>query len=341
MVLERLTGRKEAGKVRQEKEPEPQFTPEKLAKAPWYIKLPVNLKIRYAETDPFKLLMMLIVISFLGFIIAGFMLPWMEVVEEIPNQIPILSIFSGLTAGIFIADRMGREVRENVCEVSLDGKTYLVDNRKVDIYEGGHIVYLVNFYGKPLLNEELDNMRRWGEQRTMFIPKLVLEQFDSILGRRAKAYPDCRLKSVYMKDVDQGIMYIPRKLSETRLLKKLEASEENLNIYHEMVEKFKGDALKIVHDLRGHESELLKALITNMNSLQQAMWGTPEKMRNLINVQLQRRQFGSYNRGSSYNRYNPSYNRYGSFESGKPPWSDISPVDNTPTNIPTGGESNE
>ncbi len=329
-MLEKLRN-KEAGKVRQEKEPEPQYTPEKLQKAPWFIKAGMNIKIAYSETDPFKVLMIVIVLAFIGFVLIGFLLPFLEVIEEIPNQASILSIFTGLSIGVFITDRMNRAVRENVCEVSLDGKTYLADNRKVDIFEGGHIVYLVNFYGKPLLNTELDNMRRWGHQRTMFIPKTVLEQFDSVLGRRAKAYPDCKLKSVYMKDVDQGVMYIPRKLSETRLLKKLEAAEENLTIYHEMVEKFKGDAIKIVSDLRGHESELLKALISNMNSIQQAMWGTPEKMRNLINEQLQRRQYGSpYNRyGSAYNRYGSSYNRFGSFESGKPPWSDISPVSST------------
>lgn len=326
MILERLKA-KTPEKVTQEKEKV--VSPDHLEKAPWFVKLAVRIKIAMSETEPFKLLFITVILCFFGFAVVGFMLPWMEVMQEVPNKVPILSIISGLTMGIFIADRMNRNIRENICEVSIGGKTFMTDNRKVDIYEGGHIIYEVNYYGKPILCKDESNMRRWGKQKSIFLPKQVIEQFDSVLGRRAKAYPDCKLKSVYMKDVDQGILYIPRKLSETRLLKKVEVAEQNLTIYHEMVEKFKADAVRIVSDLRGHESELLKSLITNMNALQQAMWGTPEKMRQMVNQQMYGRssRYGGYSSG-----YNSPYNRYSSYggssygsERGSPPWSDMSP----------------
>lgn len=301
--------RKEAGKTTT-----PEDTKEKFKRAPWFIKIINPIKIFLSETDPFKTMLIVLGFVLVLFIAIGFILPWAEVIGEVPNRIPILTLISGITIGFFYADLQNRKVREKVCETSIGGKTYLLDNTKVDIFEGGEIAYVVSYYGKPVFSKDEDNMRRWGKQMTLFIPKQVITQFDSILGRRAKAYPDCRLTSVHMKDIDQGILYIPRKLSETRLLKKLEASEDQLIVMNEMLQKFKENALMIATNMREHDSKLLKALVEDTSKLQQAFFG-PEKVRNLVREMM-------------YYRYPYRRDKYGRSqqETGGPEWAEIIPV---------------
>ena len=315
-MFERLRSKK-PDKIRRGK-PEIEGS-EKLEKAPWWIRLAVDFKSSLADTDPFKIVLILITIAFVGMVVFGFLFPWIEVMQEFTYKIPVLIGISGFSLGWFLADYMNKSIRENICEVTFEGETHLADNRKLDIYEGGELLYLVNYYGKPIYNKDLANMRRYGKQKTIFVPRQVLSQFGSVLGRRAKAYPDCKLQATYMDDVDHGVLYIPRKLSESRLLKKLEAAEQNLGIANDMIEKYNGDIQKVVKDLRGHEAEQLKTLIKEMSGLQEAFMGTPQRLRQLVNEQMYHR-YGRYG-SSPYSNYSP----YGSSfrEYGRPSWNEV------------------
>jgi hypothetical protein len=271
--------------------------------------------------------MILIGIAFVGMIVFGFLFPWIEVMQEFTYKVPILVFLSALSIGWFLGDYMNKTIREGICEVTFEGDTHLIDNSKVDVYEGGELVYLVNYYGKPIYNVNEANMRRYGKQKNIFIPKNVIAQFGSVLGRRAKAYPDCKIQRTGMSDVDSGVLYIPRKLSESRLLKKLEAAEQNLAISNDIIEKYKGDILKVVDDLRGHEAEQLKSLIKEMSGLQEAFMGTPSRMREMIDERLRRSGgYSRFNRYGSYGSNYPSYSRPYS-EYGKPNWEELSEED--------------
>jgi hypothetical protein len=321
-------------KVRKEKgfaeEIEMTPRPDKYQKAPWWVKFGVRSKVFLSELDPFRTLLLVTSFALVAFLVFAFLLPWIQVIQEVPNRWPILAMISGVTIGFFFSDFKNGTIRQSMCELSIGGLTYIVDNRKIDIYEGGEILYIINYYGKPIYNKEETNMRRYGVQSNIFVPKEVLSQFGSVLGRRAKAYPDCKLKTVWMREVDQGVIYIPRKLSETRLLKKIEIAEENLTVYHEMVERLKGDMVKIVSDMQGHEANLLKGLIDRMSSVQRAFYGTPEKIAQMVRQEVYRRGY------SSYNRFRP----YG-METGAPDWNEIAPAEDIDSLPPTTNKEEE
>jgi hypothetical protein len=317
MVLERLRG-KEPNKVRK---PIYEDKSSKLEKAPWYVKMMVAFRAKMSEQDPFKVAMVLIAIALIGMIVFGFLFPWIEVMQEFTYKMPVMVALSALSIGWFLGDFMNKSIREKICEVTFEGQTLLVDNQKVDVYEGGELIYLVNYYGKPRYNIDEANLRRYGKQQNIFIPRNVIAQFGSVLGRRAKAFPDCKIQKTHMKEVDQGVLYIPRKLSESRLLKKLEAAEQNLMISNDLIEKYKADILKVVDDLRGHEAEQLKSLIKEMSGLQEAFMGTPSRIDRLVKEQMYRgRYYGStpYSPYSSYRPYHRPYSEYG-----KPSWEDV------------------
>jgi len=316
MVLEKLRA-KEHNVIRKPMEE----SPNKYEKAPWYFKMVVSFRKKMSEQDPFKVAMVLIAIALIGMIVFGFLFPWIEVMQEFTYKMPVMVALSALSIGWFLGDFMNKSIREGICEVTFEGQTLLIDNQKVDVYEGGELIYLVNYYGKPIYNADESKMRRYGKQQNIFIPRNVINQFGSVLGRRAKAYPDCKIQSTHMEQVDQGVLYIPRKLSESRLLKKLEAAEQNLAISNDIIEKYKGDILKVVDDLRGHEAEQLKSLIKEMSGLQEAFMGTPSRIDRMMKEQMYR----GYNRyGSRYPGYSPysSYRRPYS-EYGRPSWEDV------------------
>ena len=146
------------------------------------------------------------------------------------------------------------------------------------------------------------------------------------MGRRAKSYPDCKMKTVWMREVDAGIMYIPKKLSEARLLKQVEALESNLSVMNELNEQFKENAKKIAMTHADFEGTILNDLIKKQSSLQEAYMGTGQKLRGMINEMMY-----PYNRGGyqPYNRYQP-FNRFG-VERGSPPWQSVTPPVTTNT----------
>ncbi len=315
MVFEKILAKK-PDKIRRESEKKPT---RELGYAPWYFKAGVSVKAIVAELDPFKTVLIIIFIGFLAFGVIGFLLPFFEVIGELPNKMPILGGLSLFSLAWFLCDRLNRSIRDNICEVSVEDGNILVDNRKIDVYEGGEVIYHVNFYGRPIICKDEANMRRYGKQECTFVPKQVINQFGSILGRRAKAYPDCKFQTTYMKDIDQGILYIPRKISESRLLKKLEVAEQNLGISNEIIEKLKSSILSIVKDLGGHESEQLKELIKRTTSLQEAFMATPERIKRMVDEQYWRTYRGKYDR-----RHQHPYSKFG--EQGKPPWEEITSV---------------
>jgi hypothetical protein len=300
---------------------------EKYKRVPLMLKIGARTKIILSDIDPFKAISYILILGFLSMFIIGFVLPWFEVIEEVPNKIPIFTALGFFTIGYFLCDIQNRRIRERVCELSIGAKTFLTDNSKVDIYEGGEIIYLVNYYGRPMLCKDEANMRRWAQQQNIFIPKQVLEQFGSISGRRAKAFPDCRIKTVYMKDIDRGVLYIPKQLSETRLLKKLEVADENIVVLSEMIEKFKENAMRIASDMREFESGLLKGLIKDTSSLQEAFFDKT-KMREVAREVMYGSRYQQYP-GSKYSKYGSRYPQ----RSG-PLWHEVTPGNTPPTQPP-------
>jgi len=286
----------------------------KLQKAPFFIKVIVNIKILLSRMDPFRTTLILILTALFGFMIMTILLPWLQIAADIPNKIPILSLISGVSIGFFIADYQGRNRREGLCELVVGAKTHVADNKKVEILPGGsELIYLTTKYGKPLINTDDTNIRRWGKQRCLIIPKQVLEQFGSIRGRRAKSYPDCRLKQVFMKDIDLGISYIPRKVSETRLIKQLENAEQQILVLDEMMEKFKENARKIASDAGEFESQILSDLVGRMTKLQEAFW--TDKVKSMVNEQMYKsRYYGRtpFSRRNYYDRGSPDWSGVGS-----------------------------
>jgi len=283
--------------------------------APWWLKMAVNMRFASANVDPFITTQIICLIALVVTICVCIILPFFKVIADVANKWAYIGSLGSLFIGMFIMDLQNRAVRNRVCEVSIDGKTYMFDNRKIDIYDGGEIIYRINSYGKPVLCKEEDNLQRWGKQLNLFVPRDVLTQFDSIMGRKAKAYPDCHLKDVYMEDVDAGLMYLPRKISETRLLKQVEALEEQLKVMFDLTEQFKNAAKKIATTHADFEGVILNDLIKKQTSLQEAFWGTGAKFRQLINDSLYQQRFSGYQ--------TPYYNRYQ--ESGGPNWRNVSP----------------
>ena len=280
--------------------------------APWYVKLFIQMKISMSELDPFNVVLLLSFVVLCMFIGISVILPWLNVIGEIPSKIPIISLLSGFSIGYFVSDFQSRKVRERLCEITIGGKTYIADNQKVDILPGGEVMYLTTYYGKALLNKDESNMRRYGKQRTIFIPNAVKEQFGSIYGRRAKAFPDSRLKKVWMNDIDHGILYMPRQLSETRLLKKLEAAEENIVVLNEIIDTFKESAQKIAADLRDYEGKMLVDLVNRTGKLQEAFMG--KGLQSMIDSAMYRSRYGRtpYTRPfgtTPYERGSPDWNR--------------------------------
>jgi len=286
---------------------------DKLRRAPWYIKLLVQMRMFFSTIDPFRTTLFILAIILTIFFVIGFILPWINVVGEVPNKIPMISLISGFTLGAYFIEILNKRVREHSCELAIGGKIHIADNQKVDILPGGEIIYLTNYYGKPLMNNDESKMQRYGKQRTIFIPKTVIEQFGSIQGRRARAYPDCRLRIIRMRDIDLGIMYIPKQISETRLLKKLETADELVNVLNETIDKYKENSAKIASDLRDFDKAILKDLVESNTALQEAFLG----------------KFQSMLREEMYRTRNPySKNRYGSsygsrYERGTPPWGEV------------------
>jgi len=290
---------------------------DRMEKAPRSIKLLVNLKTFISETDPLRVILFASILALVAFIIIGFALPWLEVIQDVPSKIPILTAISFFTLGVFFYDFKMKTIIERICELSIDGRTFLVDNRRIDLTPGGEILYRVNSSGKPLYNHDESNMRTYGKQKTIFIPKQVLDQFDTVRGHKAKAYPQCKLKETRLNDVNYGIYYVPTKVSESRLLKRIETTQANLEIYREMIDQFINDTKKIVNDLHTQEASHLKGIVNNISMLQKAMYGTPEQIAK--QVRQQSYQMGA---GSRY-PYSSRFSHYGN-----PSWSNVNPTPN-------------
>ena len=284
----------------------------------WFSKQIIKGRIFWSELNPFNTVFMLIIGSFLFIFIFGFMIPGVE----IPSKIPILGGI--LVAGISwsLANHFNRNVRNRICELSFESTSVFVDNRKLNIYDGGEVLFLVDSSGKPIINQEEENLVRYNHQKTLFIPKNVINQFGSILGRRAKAYPDTKLQDVNTQSVDLSIIYIPKKVSESRLLKKLENVEENNKVASEIIDQLRENVMNIIKNLRGHETEQLKSLITSMSMLQETFMSTPTKLQGLLQEQ--------YFKASGYGRYGSRYpyrsfgyggSRFGGY--GSPNWDEI------------------
>lgn len=293
---------------------------ERIRKAPWYIKLAIYLKIKLSETEPFVAWMYFLGFILLVFVAVSFVLPFYNVVQDVPNKIPIFSTISGLLLGMYLEHTRKLKIDEKRCEVSIGSHTVIADNSRIEVTKDGEVIYLTNYNGSALIEKDKSKIRRYGEQKCLLIPKQVLEQFGSIQSKKAKAYPDCKLKNARQEDIDYGIVYIPRKVSETRLLKKLDAAEENVMILDEIITKLKEQGSKIANDTRGYYGKLIKQFVDEMTSMQDAFWGSKSRVQKAIRDEL-------YHSGRS--RYPSSYNRYGSGSSyfrsrGTPPWDEVS-----------------
>lgn len=295
--------------------------PKQIRKLTWLYKVATRARIFWSEVNPFSAVFMLTITSFLIVFIVGFILPGMGILKEMPYALPVIGGIIVFALGWEICNYFNRNMRDRICSLSLEDGNVFCDNHKIDAYDGGEVLYLVDSAGRPLLNKDEDSLLRYNKQKTIFIPKNVIESFGSILRRRAKAYPDCKLQTVSMKLIDESVMYIPKKVSESRLLKKLENIDANNHVASEIIDQLRENILNITKNIKGHEAEQMLSIIKTASQMQEEFMSTPSKLKQLLEEQYYKAQGGRYGYGSRpYSPYR-SFGGYGN--SPMPPWRDI------------------
>jgi hypothetical protein len=287
-------------------------------KAPWYIRLIFNLKKTITDLDPMRLALWVILIVWIIAITILILLPFMGAIEEVPNRMP----FTGGITTAFIVWWLSyvyhRHFEGRKCVLALDGRRIFVDNSKVDVLPKSERVYVVNAYGNPIFNIDEGDPRRYMQQKTISVPKEIIEQFGSVRGMSALSYSDCSLTEVSMEEVDFSIFYMPRHISEERLIRENDRLKLAIALGNDIITKLKRDMIAAVKNLRGSEKERLEGLIEQMSSLKQAFYGSPEQLREMVRQEMyQPRQWGG--RFGGYQPYQSEYTQpsWSKFSSGR------------------------
>lgn len=323
-IFEKLLPKKQDAVEIKEKTDEP-----KVRKLTWLYKVTTKARIAFSEINPFTTVFILIIISFLITLIVGIILPGIGILEPMPYATSILGGILVFSFSWTLSNHFNKNIRNRICTLNLEDGNVLCDNSKIDAYDGGEVLFLVDALGKPILNKDEDSLLRYNQQKTLFIPKNVIESFGSILRRRAKAYPDCKLQNVRMKLIDQSVMYIPKKVSEERLFKRLSITEQNVSVASEIIDQLRESVMNVIKNLRGHEAEQMKTLISQVSSMQEAFMATPSKIKAMVSEEYFRSQGGRYGRYGSR-----PYSPYRSFGYGggspMPRWNEL---DGTPKTL--------
>ena len=291
-----------------------------MEKAPFYVRFAFALKNRMYEIDPMRLALYIIGFFWILMFTILILLPFAGAIGEMPNKIPIAG---GTTAAFLVwwfADLYHKHFTERVCVLSLEGRRIYVDNNNIDMLPKSERLYICNAYGNPIYNDENDDPRRYMQQKTISVPKEITEQFGSVRGMKALSYSDCNLTEVSMEEVDFSIFYLPRHISEERLIKENDRLKLAIAVANDIIIKLKKDMVAAVKNLRGSEKERLEGLIEQMSSLKQAFYGTPESLREMVRGEMYRPRWASRFGGGGYDQYyggnqeyrEPSWSRFSS-----------------------------
>lgn len=275
-------------------------------KAPFYVRFAFGIKKSLSGTDPMRLALWIIVITWIAAIVLLILLPFAGAIEEMPNRIPVMG---GITTAFIVwwlSDVYHRHFTDRICVLALDGRRIYVDNQKVDMLPKSERIYVVNRYGNPIFNEDEGDPRRHMLQKTISVPKEIIDQFGSVRDMHALSYSDCSLTDVCMEEVDYSIFYMPRHISEERLIKENDRLKLAIALGNDIITKLKRDMIAAVKNLRGSERERLEGLIEQMSSLKQAFYGSPEQLRDMVRQEMyQPRPWNRF--GSGYQSYSPEY----------------------------------